>query len=612
MLFSLLPTCERKMASVGEPSHPKRPHIATEKMMEFKKTQGDTSPTKQLRCPVPGCSKVLTSAPGLKYHIQTNHTEMKEFACGGCGKVFKSANGLKYHCNKHKCSSESCSGNHSGTIDMSTTSQNFCGVTEVHRSGAEGVSSTASTKRIGAPVKRFIPPPLVLFPNSIESILNQPTVHQCCQPTTTIISPTCTNNQSRYFPATCAGSTTTCSSISTGCCGNHREENMGDSRLIEFAKIATSPQSPLMQHAPKKDWEQSRSVIRNIDMDSGEDRKSKPNVNLSKSHTAANSERCRIGVGGNIQQTNNTKDSNGNYYNDGSDSRVTSSSPFPSSPKEALNTSGTWSHNWPTPVWQCFIQDVLIRFILEGGVPQEPWQQVQVIARRDSLTARAARLENLPSLKYAPHGLRVLHLQQNDNIPESIHIHFTPDVIGQKNLIADCPKDHPFFVKDKGWSSCIPDATAAHFGIPCQDLAVGDICLPPSHPDATFSNNVFRSFKSFDFTPQDSSAVFTLSSMAKNKRDIEHAGSPTKKRSSKHADPLKAKRPMNAFMLFAQEKRLSLTQNFPGKDNRTISVILGDTWKKMSSGERSIYEDKAKVLAKEQKKIHPDCWKRKK
>ena len=35
----------------------------------------------------------------------------------------------------------------------------------------------------------------------------------------------------------------------------NRNQNEADSRLHEFAKIATSPQSPLMQSAPAKVWE---------------------------------------------------------------------------------------------------------------------------------------------------------------------------------------------------------------------------------------------------------------------------------------------------------------------------------------------------------------------
>lgn len=44
---------------------------------------------------------------------------------------------------------------------------------------------------------------------------------------------------------------------------------------------------------------------------------------------------------------------------------------------------------------------------------------------------------------------------------------------------------------------------------------------------------------------------------------------------------------------------------------RAISVILGDKWKKMKNEERRMYTMEAKALAEEQKRLNPDCWKRK-
>lgn len=44
---------------------------------------------------------------------------------------------------------------------------------------------------------------------------------------------------------------------------------------------------------------------------------------------------------------------------------------------------------------------------------------------------------------------------------------------------------------------------------------------------------------------------------------------------------------------------------------RAISVILGDKWKKMKNEERRMYTIEAKALADEQKRLNPDCWKRK-
>merc|ERR1712018_578420 len=48
-----------------------------------------------------------------------------------------------------------------------------------------------------------------------------------------------------------------------------------------------------------------------------------------------------------------------------------------------------------------------------------------------------------------------------------------------------------------------------------------------------------------------------------------------------------------------------------GKDNRAISVLLGEAWKSLAAEDRELYSGKAKGLADEQKKLYPDCWKRK-
>lgn len=50
---------------------------------------------------------------------------------------------------------------------------------------------------------------------------------------------------------------------------------------------------------------------------------------------------------------------------------------------------------------------------------------------------------------------------------------------------------------------------------------------------------------------------------------------------------------------------------FPSLHSRAISVILGDKWKKMKNEERRMYTMEAKALAEEQKRLNPDCWKRK-
>jgi len=40
-------------------------------------------------------------------------------------------------------------------------------------------------------------------------------------------------------------------------------------------------------------------------------------------------------------------------------------------------------------------------------------------------------------------------------------------------------------------------------------------------------------------------------------------------------------------------------------------VLLGEAWKGLPREEREQYSQRAKVMADEQKKLYPDCWKRK-
>lgn len=45
-----------------------------------------------------------------------------------------------------------------------------------------------------------------------------------------------------------------------------------------------------------------------------------------------------------------------NYFDDGSDPSVTSTSPFPCCTSAQSNAEETWSHSWPKAVWRCFIK----------------------------------------------------------------------------------------------------------------------------------------------------------------------------------------------------------------------------------------------------------------
>lgn len=448
--------------------------------------------------------------------------------------------------------------------------------------------------------------------------------------------------------------------------------------LTELAIIATSPQSPLMESRRKK-GSGSAGKPRQRHHSEGSALQHTPTrlsaaVNsLNRAiHTYAKPPRRTPSPPPLITSSSSSIDLHYDNEDDiiidpvgswipESDARISSSSPFLASPEETESSGGTWSHPWPTAVWKCFLKGNGIRFT--SGSRTE-WRLTEEVGSNEFLAAQASFQQpnecsgRGPSLTsgYAPLGLRLIKIEDltssdprlpstHSEVYDQMKLTFNPDVKGQSCLEAICSTDHPFFVRDKGWSSYIPCQTVVRYGIPCSELESGDVCLPPSHPEATSykESDVLESFKSYHLTPLDSSAVLALSSMAKHRKDLEKSpphyplsssppsatissslyhlspggsssapNSPTKGvRKLKLDDQAKGKRPMNAFMLFAKKFRLEYTQLYPDRDNRAISVILGNKWKKMKLEERKVFSQEAKQLADEHKKIHPDCWKRK-
>ena len=45
--------------------------------------------------------------------------------------------------------------------------------------------------------------------------------------------------------------------------------------------------------------------------------------------------------------------------------------------------------------------------------------------------------------------------------------------------------EHPFFVFGQGWSSCSPERTFQRYGLQCQRLLVGDVCISLTHRQTT-------------------------------------------------------------------------------------------------------------------------------
>ncbi|XP_054750882.2 HMG box-containing protein 1-like isoform X1 [Lytechinus pictus] len=432
--------------------------------------------------------------------------------------------------------------------------------------------------------------------------------------------------------------------------------------LTELAIIATSPQSPLMEsrrksssgkqrqrhhsegsvlHKPTRLSAAVNSLNRAIHTYAKPPRNTPPPSLISSSSH----------ISDHYDDEDDFIDPVGTWAPE-SDARITSSSPFLASPKGSESVGGTWSHPWPTAVWKCFLKGNKIRFT---SGPRTEWRLAEengsneYLATQATITQDESSRGQSPISGYAPLGLRLVKIEDlkpcDPRLPDvhaedydQMKLTFDPDVNGQSCLETICSTDHPFFVRHKGWSSYIPCQTVVRYGIPCSELESGDVCLPPSHPDATSykESEVLESFKSYDLTPLDSSAVLALSSMARHRKDLENSpirqmplsavssschlspggsasapSSPSKGMKKLHLVDQKGKRPMNAFMLFAKKFRLEYTQLHPDKDNRAISVILGNKWKKMRLEERKVFSQEAKHLADEHKKIHPDCWKRK-
>uniref|UniRef100_A0A1A8HRT6 HMG box-containing protein 1 n=3 Tax=Nothobranchius kuhntae TaxID=321403 RepID=A0A1A8HRT6_NOTKU len=292
-----------------------------------------------------------------------------------------------------------------------------------------------------------------------------------------------------------------------------------------------------------------------------------------------------------------------------------------------------WSFSWPPTAWHCFLKGTHLRFHCGSRMA---WQDVEDLeSNEDSADEELSRFLK----SYGSEGLQLVEHEETVSSGQAVlQLTFDPGAFGHTPVTARCQLDHPFYVKTKGWSSFNPSLTVVHFGIPCYEMEVGDTCLPPGHRDAKHTDDslVFDTFKSYDFTPLDSSAVYVLSSMARRRRASQSSGgavspdrdsvqdchSPshlkhqktTKKQCVKggtSAPPTKCKRPMNAFMLFAKRFRVEYTQMYPGKDNRAISVLLGEQWKKLRSEDRQVFILQARALADEQKRLNPDCWKRK-
>ncbi|XP_067935093.1 HMG box-containing protein 1-like [Watersipora subatra] len=543
-------------------------------MMEYKKGLVEIGPSGQklLHCPHEGCDKVLTSSPGLRYHMRTHCGNDRPYLCNRCKKTFKSANGLKYHTEKTKCELmiDMTSIHH---IDVRMQSRN-----EESIQDDDVEVDVVSTSQ----------------PLDIQN-WRQSAVHDGSNGLT--LSPSPYKNRLDI---------------------SDQDEIVNP--LTQLAIIATGPHSPLLHaNLPLTDFQKASQTFNASIHSYAKPPRSKitsPVISRKRSLSFSGPESK---YSSSTSNNSSCSDDDGPLPSESTNSELELDPISTSSDENNGSEAGSEDNHceemsWPEAKWQCFISGTKVR--IENGIITD-WKRVEDRFEEKYLEG-----------SYAPHGLRLVEVLAREPM---LHLAFSPEQPGggeratenDSVLFAQCQLDHPFFVKDKGWCSCHPSLTDENYGIPCSSLDINDVCLPSHHPDASFTRSAVRSLNSLQFTPEDSHAVFALSQMARSRKksnSSEQLSSsfprssmkPAKKRpSSFFHDHLKAKRPMNAFMLFAQKYRLHYTQLHPGKDNRAISVLLGDHWKKMKNDERKGFSQEAKKLAEQFRKKNPDCWKRK-
>ncbi|XP_067009516.2 HMG box-containing protein 1 [Anabrus simplex] len=290
-------------------------------------------------------------------------------------------------------------------------------------------------------------------------------------------------------------------------------------------------------------------------------------------------------------------------------------SPAPSSlgsSREELNTGGDITrlnnsstsniYPWPPPAWHCFQPGTLLKVDTPKGGTGGVWR----LAEELSLT------------KLSPDLVGPLRVEQIEHLERGV-LRMCLSCVGhmvqnswEGDVVAQCHFLHTFYVKDKGWCAVYPDEVGKQYGASCRLLERGDICLsPPKFP--MLSPDICDRFKRFSFPPEEVTLPSPMPSPSATAAPshTDSILSPPSSPCKKPRDPDRPKRPMNAFMLFAKRYRLELIQMHPGKDNRAISVILGEAWRKLPPSDKEVYVSEARTMAQEQKRLYPDCWKRK-
>lgn len=297
--------------------------------------------------------------------------------------------------------------------------------------------------------------------------------------------------------------------------------------------------------------------------------------------------------------------------------------------------SNPWRLPWPYPVWHCFQLGTILHFSFDNS---------DVTLRAEDVH-QSGELQFLTPERFGP--LRVKNITPSDTHSGFADVTFscvTPGIASNVKVLASCYLYHTFLVMEKGWCAVSPELVLRQYGIQCQPLECGDVCAVPPKMPSVSSPGICDKFKRFSFSPdelgssqppssssmllsppntptmksqqqsqrpQSSSTQASKGSKSKQKPSSGQTTDKASKPSKAPLDPDRPKRPMNAFMLFAKQHRLKLIRMHPGKDNRFVSVILGEAWRQLPADQKEVFIAEARALSHERKRLHPECWKRK-
>lgn len=159
-----------------------------------------------------------------------------------------------------------------------------------------------------------------------------------------------------------------------------------------------------------------------------------------------------------------------------SDSPITTTTSLPASPfLDNIQTPSFWpSQTWPIPVWLCFLQGCRVKFEQDD----KEFMLTEDVAAYCTTPGGRRR----DDMNFYTSGMKIVQIQEQDqslnSAQDMVELTFEQIIPGTQRLVAKCPIDHPFYVKNKGWCAASPTEAMARYGIPFRTLHANDIAIP--------------------------------------------------------------------------------------------------------------------------------------